>query len=162
MNLKKWKLILVLNNMELEMEQKLPDRQTQLLNLIERHKCLKNKIHDIKQEINNIGRDLLEELRKIDGWENMIEHCKEHYLECPDVFFGWCEVKHTTDSIYFEKGYSNDDDEYKVLEINLVKPLEIQVQESIQNNQKLKQKEEDSIREKELAELKRLKEKYDV
>ena len=45
--------------------------------------------------IDRLGRELLEELRQIRGWESMILHCKDHYEQYPDQFFGWCEVEYT-------------------------------------------------------------------
>ena len=70
--------------------------------------------------IDRLGRELLEELRQIRGWESMILHCKDHYEQYPDQFFGWCgvEYSYTEPVIKFVKGYSNGD-EYIVLTIRL-------------------------------------------
>lgn len=78
--------------------------------------------------IDRLGRELLEELRQIRGWESMILHCKDHYEQYPDQFFGWCEVEYSYAEpiIKFVKGYSNDD-EYTVLTIRLDMELAEQV-----------------------------------
>lgn len=78
--------------------------------------------------IDRLGRELLEELRQIRGWESMILHCMDHYEQCPDQFFEWCEVKYSYAEpiIKFVKGYSNGD-EYTVLTIRLDMGLAEQV-----------------------------------
>ena len=80
--------------------------------------------------IDRLGRELLEELRQIRGWESMILHCKDHYEQYPDKFFDWCEVKYSYSEpvIMFVKTYSNGD-EYTVLTIRLDIELVEQVME---------------------------------
>ena len=81
--------------------------------------------------IDRLGRELLEELRQIRGWESMILHCKDHYEQYPDQFLGWCKVEYSFAEpiIEFVKGYSNGD-EYTVLTIRLDMELVEQVMEA--------------------------------
>ena len=80
--------------------------------------------------IGRLGRELLEELRQIRGWESMILHCKDYYYyeQYPDIFFGWCEVEYSNVEpiIKFVKRYYNGD-EYTVLTIRLDMGLAEQV-----------------------------------
>lgn len=79
--------------------------------------------------IDTLGRDLLEELRKIVGWEIMIDKCKDHYKQYPNEFFKWCSVDYSYSEkvIRFIKNYRDDDDDYVVLTIRLDIGLEEQV-----------------------------------
>lgn len=81
--------------------------------------------------IEKLGRDLLDRLMKIPGWEKMIKHCKEHYEQYPKEFFGWCYIEYYyyEPKIKFIKRYSGDDTDYIVLEIRLDRSLEEQVME---------------------------------
>ena len=78
--------------------------------------------------IGRLGRELLEELRQIRGWESMILNCKDLYEQYPDIFFGWCEVEYSNVEpiIKFVRRYSNGD-EYTVLTIRLDMGLAEQV-----------------------------------
>lgn len=91
-------------------------------------KNLSELIQSNIKAIDRLGRELLEELRQIRGWESMILHCKDHYELYPDQFFGWCKVKYSYAEpiIEFVKGYSNGD-EYTVLTIRLDMELVEQV-----------------------------------
>ncbi len=105
--------------------------------------CLEicNKICEIRDQKDQLEEDLekdarllLDDLKKIDGWEILIhEDVKWHYDKFPDEFFSWCSVwfhqnKENETILCFEKGYSNGD-EITALELNLSKPLEDQVNE---------------------------------
>ena len=70
--------------------------------------------------IDRLGRELLEELRQIRGWESMILNCKDLYEQYPDEFFEWLEVEYSNVEpiIKFVKRYSNGN-EYIVLTIRL-------------------------------------------
>ena len=78
--------------------------------------------------IDRLGRELLEELRQIRGWESMILNCKDLYEQYPDEFFGWLEVEYSNVEpiIKFVKRYYNGD-EYTVLTIRLDMGLAEQV-----------------------------------
>lgn len=93
----------------------------------------KKMIVQMRKEIDLEARELLNELRKIKGWECMIKECEYHYSKYPDEFFDWCSVTHTNDAVQFVKGYSNGD-EYEVLEINFRKSLKDQVHERLQSS----------------------------
>lgn len=116
-------------------------KETELRNeLNETVKDIKNLSQLIQgniKTIDRLGRELLEELRQIRGWETMILHCKDHYEQYPDQFFGWCEVRYSYAEpiIKFVKGYSNGD-ENTVLTIRL--DLELSEQVIIANEGKEK------------------------
>lgn len=121
-----------------------------------------------RKEMNNAGkrideeaRELLGELQKVKGWECMIKDCEEHYAKYPDKFFGWCSVTHTDDAVQFVKGYS-DGDEYEVLEISFRKSLKDQVRDRMEYLEEQRRRHETEEREKDLAQLERLRKKYGV
>ena len=135
--------------------------QSEISSLIEELGKLDKLIDEKENTITLKGRELLNELRKLDNWEVLIDCCKEHYEKYPDQFFNWCHVKYNKHKVSFVKNYSDDDDDYYVLTIDLTKTLEEQIKErELKNKKEYEQKKVDT-REKELAELKRLKEKYE-
>ena len=105
----------------------------------ELRKELKETIRDTKNlsrlvkgnidTIDRLGRELLEELRQIRGWEIMIDECKDHYEQCPTEFFKWCSVEfsYSESIIKFIKNDHDDDDDYVVLTIRLDMELAEQV-----------------------------------
>ncbi len=134
--------------------------QGNLIKKIRSYKTLQTELEQLGEQIDKEARKLLKELQKVDGWECMIKECKEHYARHPEEFFGWCSVTNTDDAVQFVKGYSSGD-EYEVLEIGLYSTLAEQVryrQNESRNNAAKKQEE---IKKKELAELERLKRKYE-
>jgi hypothetical protein len=133
--------------------------QSQILESIRDYRGLKKQLSAKGEEIDRLARELLQELQKQDGWECMIKACYEHYKSYPG-FFDSCEVTHTSDAVQFVKGYS-DGDEYEVLEISLKDSVGMQVRKKLLD---LKwEKEQAALKrgQAELAELKRLKEKYE-
>ena len=119
----------------------------------------KRMLKETAEKIDSSARELLGELQKIDGWECMIKHCRDHYEKCKNNFFGWCQVTHTEDSVQFVKGYSNGD-EYEVLNISFKKSLKQQVRERMEEIENERRCKETETREKDLAELQRLRDKY--
>ena len=126
---------------------------------------LKSELKKIDLGIDICAKSLVDELRKIEGWEAMLQSCEEHYRRCPDEFFGWCKVCYGYNGQYafvqFYKGYCGDCDEYLVLHINLNESLEEQVEKA-----KIRKEEQERIlrreeEERERAELERLKAKYE-
>jgi small-conductance mechanosensitive channel len=91
-------------------------------------KNLSQLIQSNIKAIDRLGRELLEELRQIRGWENMILHCKDHYEQYPDQFFEWCYVEYSYAEpiIKFVKRYPSDN-KYTVLTIRLDMELAEQV-----------------------------------
>ena len=69
-------------------------------------------------------------------------------------------MTHTNSAVQFVKGYSNGD-EYEVMEIDLHNSLAMQVRNKQIELRGEALREQQEIKEKELAELKRLKEKYE-
>lgn len=107
-------------------------KETELRNelneTVEDTKNLTGLIQGNIKTIDRLGRELLEELRQIRGWESMILHCKDHYEQYPNQFFRWCDVEYSCAEpiIKFVKGYSNGD-KYTVLTIRLDMELVEQV-----------------------------------
>jgi len=134
--------------------------QSNLIEDIRHYKELESSLEHLEEQIDKEARQLLKELQKIDGWQCMIKTCKDHYAKYPKKFFDWCSVTHTDGAVQFVKGYS-DGDEYEVMEIDLHNSLAMQVRNKQIELRGEAQREQQEIKEKELAELKRLKEKYE-
>lgn len=138
--------------------------KTQILSDMEELRKLEKSIDNFSTSIRVHARFLLGELKNIDGWEAMIEHCRPHYEESTKKgydFFDWCSVYWENDCVYFLKGYSSGE-EYTVLTIKLNEPLEKQVKDAQERVLTEKKEKEEESRKRELAELKRLKEKYEL
>lgn len=133
--------------------------QEQLLTSIGDAYKLKIALSDKTKEIEALAYKLLEELKKIDGWEVLFQHCKSHYEKYPNDFFKWCYVTYDSSSVDFNKAYLNGDD-FIVLTINLSEDLQKQVERVKKLVRKKSDDELKEIERQELAELKRLKEKY--
>ena len=140
---------------------KTSELQNETSSLIKERRELLKLIDEKEDAITVKARELLDELRKLDNWEVMIECCEEHYERFPDQFFDWCHVEFDKNEVSFVKNYSGDYDDYYVLTIDLTKPLEEQIKERQEKIKKDEEKEKEKIRAKELAELNRLKEKYE-
>ena len=133
--------------------------QEQLLTNIGDAYKLKIALSDKTKEIEALAYKLLGELKKIDGWETLIQHCKGHYEKYPNDFFSWCYVTYGSNSVDFNKAYSNGDD-FIVLTINLSDDLKTQVERVKGLVAKKEADELLEIERREREELKRLKEKY--
>lgn len=134
--------------------------QENALSLIKQNCKLKDKLYYNEKEIENIAIALLSELRKIKGWENLIEDCRWHYELYPNQFFNWCNVDFSQNTVNFVKEYNNGC-VFDVLRIKLDISLEEQVKKAVNKEEERIAKEENDVRERELATLKRLKEKYE-
>lgn len=133
--------------------------QEKLLNEIRESCNLRIALNDKEKEIESLSDILLDDLKKVKGWECLIQCCKEQYEQGPDDFFRQCYITHEDDSVSFHKSYGNGHD-FTVLTINLSEELSKQV-EKVKNLIKLESMNElKRTEEKERAELKRLKEKY--
>lgn len=133
--------------------------QEQLLTSIGDAYKLQIALSDKTEEIEALAYKLLEELKKIDGWEVLFQHCKDHYEKYPNDFFRWCDVTYDSSSVVFNKTYSNGDD-FIVLTINLSDDLKTQVERVKGLVAKKESDELLEIERREREELKRLKEKY--
>lgn len=114
---------------------------------------------EMGERIDREARELLSELQKVEGWECMIKACEGHYSQYPKQFFGWCSVTHTDDAVQFVKGYSGGD-EYEVLEISFRKSLKDQVRDRKIELEEQRKKQVADEREKDIAEMERIKGKY--
>ena len=135
--------------------------QDKLIADVKNYTLHRKDMDDAGKRIDEEARELLGELQKVKGWECMIKHCKEHYAKYPDKFFDWCSVTHTDDAVQFIKGYS-DGDEYEVLEISFRKSLKDQVHDWMEFLEYQHNLQEAQEREKDLAQLERLRKKYGV
>lgn len=119
----------------------------------------KKMMAEIGERIDREARELLSELRKVNGWECMIKECEEHYAKYPYKFFDWCSVTHTDDAVQFVKGYS-DDREYEVLEISFRKSMKDQVRDRMDYLAEQREKKATEERERDLKQLERIRKKY--
>lgn len=134
--------------------------QGNLINKIKQYKTLTAELEQLNEQIDKESRNLLKELQKVDGWECMIKECEEHYANYPEEFFDWCGVTHDDDAVQFVKHYSDGTD-YEVLEIGLYSTPAEQVHYRQNETINKVAKEQEEIKKKELAELERLKRKYE-
>lgn len=132
---------------------------------------LKNMIHTIDDTIRADALKILKNLMEIDGWESLIKDCKAHYERTkrmnnntPDVFFGWCHPEvygaPETPKLCFEKSYT-DGSNHIVLCIDLLRPLDEQVDEAVENEKRRKEKENKDENLREWYEYVRLKKKFE-
>lgn len=130
-----------------------------------------SKTRKLEKEIGIIEKDMrvksfmiLDELKKIEGWEELIDECKGHYEQYPEEFFGWCEpvVLGTTENpeLLFKKGYSDGSD-YFVMRLDLNKPLEKQVSDRLESIRKKEESDKEKKKKKEYNEYLRLKKKFE-
>ena len=136
--------------------------QDKLNTLVKEYEACKDEMYQKGEDIDKHARELLKELMTIEGWECMIKSCYAFYAayKNKEDFFRACNVTHTKDAVQFIKGYS-DGDEYEVLEISFRKPLKEQVREKLMELQAEEEEKAKKKRRKELAELERLKKKYE-
>jgi hypothetical protein len=134
--------------------------QEKLLTEIGESYKLRIALNDKTKEIEALAYKLLDELKKVEGWEVLIQHCKDHYEKYPNDFFSWCYVTYGSNSVDFNKAYSNGDD-FIVLTINLTEDPKTQVERVKGLVAKKESDELSEIERRERAELKRLKAKYE-
>lgn len=132
---------------------------------------LKNMIYTIDDNIRTNAFKILNHLMEIDGWESLIKDCRAHYERTksmnngkPDVFFGWCHPEvygaPETPKLCFEKSYT-DGSNHIVLCIDLLRPLEEQVTEAIEEENRKREKEAENENRREWNEYLRLKNKFE-
>jgi hypothetical protein len=117
--------------------------QKSLMTIIEHRASLLKQVDNLSYIIEMWSRNLLDDLRSIDGWEAMIEERREEYERYPDKFFSWCEVNTHGHTVTFVR---RDD---TVLTIDLEKPLKEQVIKAAVENgkeQDLLQLSDDSLK----------------
>lgn len=126
-----------------------------------RKKSFRKKLIQTNVEIDKLSRMLLKKLQQITGWEVMID---EEYLwdyeRDTDNFFNRCQVI-ALDTGKVEFVFNYDDGVSTALTISLDAPLEEQVRMAISKKEGKEMKDAEQEREKELAELERLKKKYE-
>lgn len=135
--------------------------QDELSDDVKEYQRYLKKLSDVRKSIDHEARELLNELRKVNGWECMIKNYEEHYAKYPDKFFDWCSVSHTENAVQFYKKYAFEDG-YEVLEISFRKSLKEQVRERMDYLEEQKKKKEMEERENDYIELERIKKKYGI
>lgn len=140
-------------------------KQTTLISYIQTIRKNELSIKSIKKDVDKLARDLLEDLKKIDGWEVMIQTCVEHYNSFPDKFFGWCTVDigqcdENGVEVQFLKSYMNDPEEHVVLTIGLNESLEEQVERMKKKIEEIEERKLSEIERRELELFQLLKKKY--
>lgn len=126
----------------------------------------KKRLWTCEGDISKYGRKLVCELRELPGWECMILACRNHYDKYPHEFFDWCLYElgecEYENHLLVKKYYQNDDpDGYIVLDIDLTKSLEEQLENrknALSDEEKKQRKLEED---KERAEYERLKAKFE-
>lgn len=130
-----------------------------IMNLLEDNAVLRETIEENEEEIKKLGFQILKELMKLPDWELMFCNCYDHYKRYPDSFFKSCKVYGCGNHLYFEKCYSDGSD-YIVLDINLTVPLEEQISQIKELEEKNKRDLEYKEKVKDFEIYKQLKEKY--
>lgn len=137
--------------------------QDYLNRLVKEYDGCQKQLKKTREEIDSKARELLAELQQITGWECMIKHCYDHYASYKhkDDFFKACIVTHTDDAVQFVKGYS-DGSEYDVLTISFKKSLKDQIRDRLDEIEFERRRKETDTRERDLAELERIRKKYGI
>ena len=142
------------------------ENQKTLLSTKNEIENLKKRLWACEGDVTRYGRKLICELRELPGWECMILSCRDHYNGYRDKFFDCCSYELGEDEyenhLLVKKYYQNaDPDGFIVLDIDLTKSLEEQLEDRknalFDEEKKQRKLEED----KELEEYERLKKKYE-
>lgn len=129
-------------------------------------KNLEDEVFIKEKRIRLLGNQLLEYLRTLPGWENLIIDLPSAYKKKPDLIFTRdyiyeCSVYCDQNSIYWKKGYSDGTD-YIIFRIRLNESLETQIEKAIR--EKFKKEEEKDFAEfnKDLETYYAIKKKYNL
>ena len=121
---------------------------------------MEREIESKKREINQQAMELISKLKEIPNWEALVYETSRWALQTP-YFTKRCYADYdmlgNTISMYYN---THDDFDIKLFEMPLDVELDEIVKDAVRKNNKLKKIQEKKKMEKELAELKRLQEKY--
>lgn len=83
-----------------------------------------------EQRLENDARSLIDDLRKIENWDSMIQRLYSWYLSSPEHFFDDCKFTYEDNKlkVWMDGPYDNDKS-VMVMEIDLDKELKQQVDE---------------------------------
>ena len=115
---------------------------------------------DKKREIKRQAMELISKLKEIPNWEELVFDTSRWALQTPSFAkrcYADCDTLDNTISMYYTK---YDDFDIKLFEIPLDVELDELVKDAVRKSDELKKIQEKKKMEKELAELKRLQEKY--
>lgn len=121
---------------------------------------MEREVESKKREINQQAMELISKLKEIPNWEALVYETSRWTLQTPN-FTKRCYADYdmlgNTISVYYT---THDDFDIKLFEMPLDVELDEIVKDAVRKNNKLKKIQEKKKMEKELAELKRLQEKY--
>ena len=121
---------------------------------------MEREVKTKKREINQQALELLSKLKEIPNWQELVFETSTWVLKTPNFTkrcYAECDTLDNTISMYYTP-YSDLDS--KLFEIPLDVELDELVKDAVRKNNELKKIQEKKKMEKELAELKRLQEKY--
>lgn len=121
---------------------------------------MEREVESKKREINQQAMELLSRLKEIPNWQELVFETSRWTLQTPNFTkrcYADCDTLDNTISMYYN---THDDFDIKLFEIPLDVELDELVKDAVRKNNKLKKIQEKKKMEKELAELKRLQEKY--
>lgn len=121
---------------------------------------MEREVEAKKKEINQQAIELLSKLEEIPNWEELVHETSRWTLKTPrftERFYAYCDTLDNTISMYYD---TIDGFDIILFEMPLDVELDEIVKEAVRKNDELKKMQEKKKMEKELAELKRLQEKY--
>ena len=121
---------------------------------------MEREVKSKKREINQQAMELLSRLKEIPNWQELVYEESRWALNTPSFtkrFYADCDTLDNTISMYY---CANDGFDIILFEIPLDVELDELVKDAVRKNDELKKTQEKKKMEKELAELKRLQEKY--
>ena len=129
-------------------------------------KNLENEVSIKEKRIRLLGNQLLEYLRTLPGWENLIIDLPSAYKKNPNLIFTRdyiyeCSVYCDQDSIYWKKGYSDGTD-YIIFRIRLNESLETQIEKAIREKAKKEEEKDFAEFNKDLETYYKIKKKYNL
>lgn len=120
---------------------------------------MEREVETKKREINQQAMELISKLKEIPNWEELV-YSSRWTLQTPNFTkkcYADCNTLDNTISIYYT---TNDDFDLQLFEIPLDVELDELVKDAVRKSDEMKKMQEKKEIEKELAELKRLQEKY--
>lgn len=120
---------------------------------------MEREVETKKREINQQAMELISKLKEIPNWEELV-YSSRWTLQTPNFTkkcYADCDTLDNTISIYYT---TNDGFDLQLFEIPLDVELDELVKDAVRKSDEMKEMQEKKEIEKELAELKRLQEKY--
>lgn len=121
---------------------------------------MEREVETKKREINQQAMELISKLKEIPNWEELVDETSRWALQTPNFTkrcYADCDTLDNTISMYYD---THDGFDIILFEMPLDVELDELVKDAVRKSNKLKKIQEKKKVEKELAELKRLQEKY--